>query len=333
MEADVVRFGSLRAREKEDLMNSQLGAFSQTPAENVQIDSVTETLDATRNKNGSRISPPSSSSSSKTPDKMKLDLLDTTILKRDTKAPPLRLIQQAGNNYNMKSDWSSIKRLVDIGMCPGDRIEINRGRYSHWGIYCGHCNMDSDLHFLVHLGVPLDKPKSRALSQFKKGEIRIEDMKTIAGVSLARINNEIDITHEPYLPEKTVARAIDQIGKNEYNLILRNCECFTNWCRYGIEFSHQTYPVGVIGIAAAAACAGGASTGIGVGMGIGAGIGAVAGVGVGAIAGGVVGAVVGGLVIPIVHQAKAHRAKKKENRKFGVKKIAPDVIEDCGRIN
>ncbi|XP_074648513.1 uncharacterized protein LOC141903984 [Tubulanus polymorphus] len=316
----IARFGSLRARE--DLMENKLGGLRQTriPVENIRTDSATETFDASRNKKGSRICPSSSSSSSKKPDNEKLDFLDMTILKRDMKAPPLRL-RQVENNYNVKSDWSSIQRLVDVGICPGDRIEINRESYSHWGIYCGHCNIHSDLHFLVHLGVPLDEPKSRALSQFKNGEIRIDDLKMIAGVSLARINNEIDITHEPYPKEKVVARAIDQIGKNEYNLVLRNCECFTNWCRYGIEFSHQAYR----GVSAAAACAGGASTGI---LGVGMGVGAVAGVGVGAVAGGAIGAVVGGLVIPIVHLAKAYQAKKKENRKFGVKKVAPNVIED-----
>ena len=43
----------------------------------------------------------------------------------------------------------------------------------------------------------------------------------------------------PYSKEEIVKRAKSNLGEQGYNILLKNCEHFVTWCRYGKEISQQ----------------------------------------------------------------------------------------------
>jgi len=109
---------------------------------------------------------------------------------------------------------------------PGDILAVNRGLYTHYGVYVGR---NSVIHFAPKHGFELN-PKDAyiqetTLENFHKNGIPRVDTKSTAR----------------YAPEEIAMRARACLGSNkgEYNLVFNNCEHFARWCASGIAESYQ----------------------------------------------------------------------------------------------
>jgi len=89
----------------------------------------------------------------------------------------------------------------------GDHLYTQRTGYTHHGIYIGNGNV---IHYLQD-GILLD-----SLSTFSNG-----------------YNIDIKNSSKKYKRETIVERAYSRIGENSYNVIWKNCEQFSLWCRNG----------------------------------------------------------------------------------------------------
>jgi hypothetical protein len=108
----------------------------------------------------------------------------------------------------------------------GDILYINRGFYKHYGIYVGD---DSVIHYAKKesLFSPIMVQESSLMDFAKDYPISVDLQSRKRGLS----------------PRETVKRAISQLGKAEYNLLLNNCEHFARWCKNGQSKSEQVKDV------------------------------------------------------------------------------------------
>lgn len=100
---------------------------------------------------------------------------------------------------------------------PGDHIVVNRGFYTHHGIYIG---IGGVIHYLKDGIVITD------LNQFRKGK---------------RIRKKCHLLRKE--KSEILLRAYSRLGEEKYNLIFNNCENFVNWCCTGMGLSNQVLVV------------------------------------------------------------------------------------------
>ncbi|XP_067662417.1 phospholipase A and acyltransferase 3-like [Haliotis asinina] len=122
---------------------------------------------------------------------------------------------------------------------PGDRLQFERGLYSHWAVYIGNSEV-------VHLsgvdgpiGSDLDQSFTISGVEFDKGIIRKDAFWDVVGDSKVHKNNSKDTKLKHFGPSKIVERALAKVGEVGYNIFFKNCEHFATWCRYGKEESDQ----------------------------------------------------------------------------------------------
>ena len=108
-------------------------------------------------------------------------------------------------------------------MKKGDHLKVDKGFYSHHGLYIGSNKV---IHYTGFAnGMSSGPVKITTVDDFSFGsEIQI-----------------VEHTNEKYSVDKAIQRAKSRIGEQDYNLILNNCEHFVNWCLEGDHFSYQTF--------------------------------------------------------------------------------------------
>lgn len=115
----------------------------------------------------------------------------------------------------------------------GDHIRVNRGLYSHHGIYASD---DCVIHFASLVPGHETDPEMASicissLEQFSKGDV----------VEVACYNEEEN--KQKRAPQDIVNYAFTKLGEKGYNLISNNCEHFANECVFGKKISQQVSDV------------------------------------------------------------------------------------------
>ena len=96
--------------------------------------------------------------------------------------------------------------------------------YTHHGIYIGNGEV---VHF------------SGLSSDYSKGSIRRVKFEQFAGGFPVYRWDYNFYRGEIHSPDEIVARAQSQIGMRDYNVVVKNCENFANWCVTGRSISRQ----------------------------------------------------------------------------------------------
>lgn len=116
---------------------------------------------------------------------------------------------------------------VEGALLPGDHVVVNRGYYTHHGIYIGNNKL---IHYSGEPGT--------------NGTICETTLKSFAK------NNEFWVYKHSnsYTSSEIISRARTRLGEGEYNLIFNNCEHFCHWCCTGVAKSNQVTAVTILGI-------------------------------------------------------------------------------------
>ena len=111
----------------------------------------------------------------------------------------------------------------------GDHIRVNRGIYSHHGIYASD---DCVIHFASLIEGHETDPET--------AEVCVSDLKTfLKGDTLeVREYSESELETKR-TPEEIVNYAFSMLGTKGYNLVTNNCEHFANECVFGFKKSEQ----------------------------------------------------------------------------------------------
>uniref|UniRef100_A0A915JXM1 LRAT domain-containing protein n=1 Tax=Romanomermis culicivorax TaxID=13658 RepID=A0A915JXM1_ROMCU len=148
--------------------------------------------------------------------------------------------------------------IGNFSLLAGDLIEVIHGIYSHWAVYIKF-DKEHKVHYVVHLSGTLDDKKSawRAIRRFSPYSIsrssmkkcssvgslvptvQYDNLKDVVGNYLCRVNNDKDRMLRPFQAYEIVGRAMNELGKSQYNILFANCEHFVNYCRYGSKMSYQ----------------------------------------------------------------------------------------------
>lgn len=107
------------------------------------------------------------------------------------------------------------KKQVEDTYKAGEHLRIERGVYTHHGIYVGNGKV-------IHYSQGYDSVP----------EIREVSFKEFAGISKVDIVPEKDSPLR-YTADEAVKRAYSRLGERNYNLVYNNCENFVRWCRAG----------------------------------------------------------------------------------------------------
>ena len=134
----------------------------------------------------------------------------------------------------------------------GDVLRVNRGLYSHYGVYAGNNQV---IHYTGATG-PNDFNgivRETSLEEFLNGAEKFNvckfpehpPMNLITRNSgrlfqLWQLIKNVQLAgYKLYSPEETVRRARSKLGEGGYNLALNNCEHFAVWCKTGVKSSSQ----------------------------------------------------------------------------------------------
>ncbi len=143
-----------------------------------------------------------------------------------------------------------------VHLSPGDHLSIDRGVYTHHGIYVGE---GAVIHFT--------------------GELKDRDNAAIRRTSLAEFLSgqpasdlELVSYGDCFAGREVVRRAESRVGEDGYRVFDNNCEHFARWCKTGRAKSEQVKDAaaGAAGTAGATAAAAGS-------LGVVSGVGAAAG--------------------------------------------------------
>ena len=135
----------------------------------------------------------------------------------------------------------------------GDILRVNRGFYSHYGVYVAENN-----HVIHYTGAtgPNDFNgivRETSLEEFLNGSENFtvcsfpEHPQKFTGRSRKHllfniwqaVKNLRLKDYHLYSGEETVMRARSKLGQGGYNLALNNCEHFAVWCKTGVKDSSQ----------------------------------------------------------------------------------------------
>jgi hypothetical protein len=129
----------------------------------------------------------------------------------------------------------------------GDIIGVDRGIYEHYGIYLGENQV---IHFTSFSGNLSDnKIMITKMDHFFGEQTSIfvfnpytqdkQNASLVNAVALMSFENNNGIQMKHYSVEETISRAYGELGKNDYNLVVNNCEHFAVWCKTGVHKSFQ----------------------------------------------------------------------------------------------
>ncbi|MGN1305875.1 MAG: lecithin retinol acyltransferase family protein [Oscillospiraceae bacterium] len=107
------------------------------------------------------------------------------------------------------------EKQVEDTYKAGEHLRIERGVYTHHGIYVGGGKV-------IHYSQGYDSVP----------EIREVSFKEFAGISKVDIVPERDSPLR-FSADEAVKRAYSRLGERNYNLVYNNCENFVRWCRAG----------------------------------------------------------------------------------------------------
>lgn len=95
-----------------------------------------------------------------------------------------------------------------------DHIYIDRGLYSHHGLYLGNGQV-------MHYGE-------------EHGRVCIHKV-SFCEFAEGNVVRKLDQVQSPvrYSPDEVIARAYGRYQEEEYDLLFNNCENFVRWCRFG----------------------------------------------------------------------------------------------------
>lgn len=143
--------------------------------------------------------------------------------------------------------------MIAQSLVPGDHIKVDRGPYSHHGIYIGR-------NVVIHFTGASKRPEDAC--------IRLDTL-----AAFARGGRVQAVSYAQCFPaEEVLRRAHESVGKDGYRLFANNCEHLARWCKTGHHESQQALN------AAAGAVSVGGSASLGAGsIGVVAGAGTVAG--------------------------------------------------------
>ena len=135
----------------------------------------------------------------------------------------------------------------------GDVIRVNRGLYSHYGVYAADSNHvihytgatgPDDFNGIVRettLEEFLNGAENFTVCNFPEHPQNFPAKRNAKGLvkilQLIRIIKMIN--YHLYSGEETVERARSRLGEGGYNLALNNCEHFAVWCKTGVKDSSQ----------------------------------------------------------------------------------------------
>ena len=134
----------------------------------------------------------------------------------------------------------------------GDVLRVNRGIYSHYGIYAEGdrvihytgANGPDDFNGIVRettLAEFLNGSDGFSICTFPEHPNNIPVIPGARGLAkilqLVRVIKMMD--YHLYSGEETVRRARSKIGQGGYNLALNNCGHFAVWCKTGVKDSSQ----------------------------------------------------------------------------------------------
>lgn len=105
----------------------------------------------------------------------------------------------------------------------GDHLVVERGVYTHHGIYTGGGNV-------IHYAGFRDGKKTGPIE-----EVSIYDFTAGKLYAVREYQSEKNI----YSREEVVKRAKSRLGENNYNLLHNNCEHFAEWCWIDESIAHQ----------------------------------------------------------------------------------------------
>ena len=111
----------------------------------------------------------------------------------------------------------------------GDHIRVNRGLYSHHGIYASD---DCVIHFAP--------PNNTGDIDPSLARVIVTDLKSFLNGGMLEVRTfkqeELSIKRTP---QDIVNYAFSRVGEGGYNLISNNCEHFANDCLFGKKKSNQ----------------------------------------------------------------------------------------------
>ena len=111
----------------------------------------------------------------------------------------------------------------------GDHIRVNRGLYSHHGIYA---NDDCVIHFAP--------PSNTGAIDASTAEVVMTDLASFLNGGLLEVRVfDIEELKTKRNPQDIINYAFSRIGDKGYNLISNNCEHFANECLFGVKKSNQ----------------------------------------------------------------------------------------------
>ena len=135
----------------------------------------------------------------------------------------------------------------------GDVLRVNRGLYSHYGVYAADKN-----HVIHYTGATgpndfngivretsieefLNGSESFSVCTFPEHPMNLPvfpSKNPLAKIiQFARIIKLLD--YHLYSGDEAIERARSKLGQGGYNLALNNCEHFAVWCRTGVKYSSQ----------------------------------------------------------------------------------------------
>ena len=135
----------------------------------------------------------------------------------------------------------------------GDVLRVNRGLYSHYGVYAADKNHvihytgatgPNDFNGIVRetsLEEFLNGSENFSVCTFPKYPLNLPVLPSknplAKIIQFARIIKLLD--YHLYSGDEAVERARSKLGKGGYNLALNNCEHFAVWCKTGVKDSSQ----------------------------------------------------------------------------------------------
>ena len=161
----------------------------------------------------------------------------------------LPLLLTAGAMHNQKGKESKPEPQ------NGDVIRVNRGLYSHYGVYVADC--EHVIHYTGATG-PDDfngVVRETSLAEFLNGAETFsvcnfpENPQNIFPYFYGKKGGIFQLwqvikafklkDYHLYSGDETVERARNKLGQGGYNLALNNCEHFAVWCKTGVSSSSQ----------------------------------------------------------------------------------------------
>ncbi|XP_056335669.1 lecithin retinol acyltransferase family protein [Danio aesculapii] len=132
----------------------------------------------------------------------------------------------------------------------GDLLIVSRTLFKHFGIYLGEGRV---AHFIPDILPAFTNEKSAVEKMVtnerlilgvlaKLASVRVDSLADFAyGADIEVNSTDSMVSVPPLYGEEVVQRAEKLIGSFFYSLLWHNCEHYVMYCRYGVEYSFQTY--------------------------------------------------------------------------------------------